>query len=261
MSAPSDDDRFIAYVPYQSPRPCDFASFTTALNTLFPAMAGEARPLALSGIEDSGFAIVLSGVPITIIAVPAQLPATEWQRGAQSNIAWPGAAEAITACGYHLIVAPLAEVDGYRDAQTKSAVTTIAAACAAHMVAAVAVVWVPAFSVTAANEFEKMARAFVSPSGATTLPLGSWLRLEFGKMDGHYAALARGLHPFVGHDLGVLSQVPDPHAQATILYDVGAYLIQNGAVIVDGDTMDIGPAKMRARRSPDKQMLWLEEVG
>ncbi len=235
-----------------------YPALHSAMADSVPALAAELEALRLPGMEGSGFGFVLAGVPMTCVRVPAALPTPEWQQGAQANLAWPLAGEDIAACRQHLVVAPVSKVEGHRDAQRKALATTVAAACLGRTSKAAGVVWVPAHSATRMADFEAMAKALIQPAEQSALPLDSWMRVEFGKMEGRYAAVARGLQPFIGHDLGALSAAPDPHGQAALLYNVAGYLIRNGAVIVDGDTMDVGVGKQRARMSGDKRMLWLE---
>jgi hypothetical protein len=254
------DSRFIAYLPCKIMENATYPALHSAMADSAPALAAELEALRLPGMEGSGFGFVLAGVPMTCVRVPAALPTPEWQQGAQSNLAWPLAGEDIAACRQHLVVAPVSEVEGHRDAQRKALAITVAVACLGRTSKAAGVVWVPAHSATRMADFEAMAKALIQPAEQSALPLDSWMRVEFGKMEGRYAAVARGLQPFIGHDLGALSAAPDPHGQAALLYNVAGYLIRNGAVIVDGDTMDVGVGKLRARMSADKRMLWLEAV-
>jgi hypothetical protein len=180
--------------------------------------------------------------------------------GAAANLAWANAAETVSAHRAHIIVSPIAAIPDRRDALVKHMVLTAVSAVVADVVKALGVCWVPAFTLIKNTALQRLADAMLVNGKLVELPLDLWMRLEFGRMDGRYAAIARGLQTFFDCDLGVICDAPDPHVQGAVLYDVAGYLIYNGPVIDDGHTLDTRLGSMRASANHDGTMLWLEPV-
>jgi hypothetical protein len=253
-------NRCIAYLLCKSALLPDFASLRAEMEARFPALSEGMELLSSDLFEGSGYAFVVGGVPLSLIVVPAPLPRTEWEVGAAANLAWPKAAETVSAHRAHIIVSPIAALSDRRDALVKHTVLTAVSAVVADVVKALGVCWVPAFTVIKNSALQRLAEAMLENGKLAELPLDLWMRLEFGRMDGRYAAVVRGLRPFCGHDLGITSETPDPAMQGRVLYEVAGHLMRTGTVIKSGDTLDAANGPMRAAIGQDGSMLWLELV-
>jgi len=195
---------------------------------------------------------------MTCIVVPAQLPRTEWEVGATANRAWNNAQDVARSHQSHIVIAPIEDVKDRSDGLRKAFATTIAAAALVPAAQAFGVCWYPAQTLVKADVFVKAAQGAVAGTELGDLPLDAWMRLEFGRMEGQYAAVARGLLPLLGHDLMHVADAPDPAAQGGVLYDVTGYLLREGKALADGDTMEVGHERLVARHAEGAPLVRLE---
>lgn len=253
--------RFIAYLLAGEKPAVDFKALERGLAESFSVFAKTLQPLQVDSLEGSGFGFVVAGVAMTCIVVPAQLPRTEWENGAKSNMAWANAQNVAQNHQSHIVIAPIEDVKDRADGLRKALATTIATAALAPSSQAVGVCWYPAQTLVEAGAFVEAAHGSVAGTDLGELPLDAWMRLEFGRIEGRYAAVARGLLPLLGHDLMHVADAPDPAAQGGVLYNVTGYLLREGKAFADGDTMDVGDEKLVARHAEGMPLIRLEPAG
>ncbi len=251
-------DRVIAYLVGTDGRPVIYAALEAAVAGDATAKPFGLSPLDLPELQDSGFGVVFGGVPFSIIRVPTALPRPEWELGVRANIAWPTAIESALGHSEHVIVAPIEDVTDRRDGLRKAVLTSLLSALIARTRATTAICWQPSGTFVEAAHFISATADLVSGSELGALPLDSWMRVDMGRMEGRYAAIARGLVPLVGVDLAVLNDRPDPVGQASTLYSLAGYLVREGVTLSDKDTLELGGQQMAASLSPDGLMMWIE---
>jgi hypothetical protein len=254
-------ERCICYLMCHEPITLDFDQIAEAVRVSFPKVAGSLRPFDLPGLDESGIGLSFGGSAFAVIAVPAKLPRSDWERGARANLAWPEAFVALSDHSSHIIISPVPAASSHKDAVGKAVLTTLLGGAIAVAVEAQAVCWSPAHSVVSSENFAAMAQAMLADNVLGTLPLDSWMAMDFGRAGERYAVKSRGLSAFLGLELFLVEDAPNPARQGAILYDVAGHLIREGLVFKDGATVETAQGLFIARVEADVPVLRLEPKG
>jgi hypothetical protein len=245
-------DRFISYLACKSLAPVSPEALVSRIGELFPGTPLKAQAVAGAPNQplDSGFLLGFGGALISVIQVDKPLPGDAYSRALKLDRVWPDAAQTMAAHGAHIIVATLKEVGSHLEALNGAVQVTMTLAALATMVPGLAVVWTNGDVITEAGRFQEVARALVQRQIRPDIWIGfDWLDgppLSGGQRT--LAVVTTGLEPFIGRDVEWLPTALPPGTIASRLLGLCQYLIINGPVIKDGESLGISETeRIRAR--------------
>ena len=231
--------RFISYITTSEVVPLDGNIIAQKLKQLYPNV-----PMAIKAVENSSGEsniITIDTVPYVIMFVPQPLPQDAYVSAINSNKVWPEARQSMSYQRAHFVVANMAGVDNYQLAiPTAVSISMITAAIVA-IVPSIAVIWASGNNIIEANSFYNRALELAVPK----LNFDDWVGLTF--FDGPRlddgarttAVVTTGLVPFVGYELEWLPSALPPITIVQRVLGITKYLITNGPVLNDNDTLGI----------------------
>ena len=236
-------ERIMAFIALRAPAEPDGdalaasvkARFADRLNIPVSAMPGQSGALLLD----------MGGTMVTVMTIDRPPPLDAYQRALQTNRRWPEAGTAMQAHQAHLIVATLSEVDGHAEALHGSVCVSLVAAALAEATPAEAVVWTSGDALTRAETFVSEIEGLV---GGQT-PVLPWISLDVYKGPdapggaATFTMYTNGLRVFVGRELEMAPTAAEPGDLAMRMIGTCQYLIVNGLVLADGDTLGVSEAE------------------
>lgn len=189
-------------------------------------------------VPGSGFAVKLDGhMPVAVVFVDQALPRDSWEAAVAADIVWPDAHEAMARSRGHVFLAALEDGGGHLEALNRAAGVTLVAAVIAQLLPATGAIFTAAQTVTAADSFIAQAMTLAEK----VVPTGIWIGKRFlrGETPGTTAMLTTGLVPFIGREIEFLPAPLPPMEIAKRVIGLCQYLIVNGPVIGDGETVGL----------------------
>ncbi len=168
--------------------------------------------------------------------MPASIPNQEAQRAAEGNFTWPNAPYEVAQHQSHVIVA-LQNADRYPPTKAALLLTRLTL-MALTVYNGFAVYWPEAYLCHSRQFFEDLA----SQASDQHLPVPLWIRCYLGRnRTGSLAGFTWGMHQFGLMDFEVERCNLGPAELIELLWDLAHYLLVNGPIIGDGDT--VGPTE------------------
>jgi hypothetical protein len=163
--------------------------------------------------------------------MPAPIPWGDLEGPCQTSWIWPDAAEAMKKHAQHLIVTVSSEVSPLERARL---LTQVVAAIIGSGQGVVGVYWGDATLVVSPEVFREFA-VKVLPHGP---PLHIWIDFRVGRGEnGKTAGFTTGLAPLGHMEIETLNATEPPGELRERLIGLSGYLLENGPVINDGDTV------------------------
>jgi hypothetical protein len=206
-----------------------------------------ARPLVIEPVAadtsaaPDGLVLSVDGVLLTVLFIEQPIPAAELNEAIKGGrIGWPTAGEELAQHRAHVIVGMVNPADSHAGVFNGAACVTFVAAAVAALSAAIGVYWSSARAVRATPDFVRAAEGLAQRQ----IPTDTWVRLDFlqgspDPADGIFAAVTIGLQPFVGRELEFEPERLSPRAIAQRIVGTAQYLIANGMMLNDGDTLEV----------------------
>lgn len=238
-------EHITAFVAQQIPELPTLETMQAGAARLFPRLPVRIEALP-SQTEEAGRRLVsVNGIPVVVLEVSAAIPEPNWMDAATEAIQWPGAVQALAEHRAHLVVASVGILQGHQDALAASLAVSILAAVLCSSAAPTAVVWDSAGTVTEPIAFIKATQALLEGGRLEAIPSDIWVRLRFtrGNEPEAIGAVTTGLLPFVGREVELVpTQMPVAEVARRVLGIVN-YLIRQGPVIADGETLETTPGE------------------
>jgi hypothetical protein len=252
-------DRIIAYLACNDLAPVSPETLAARIGELGAGSPLKTPRVLVGAVGQSigaGFLLDFNGVLVSVILVDKPLPPDAYAGALQLNRVWPGAAQAMEAHRAHAIVAPLKEIGSHLEALNATMIVTITLAALTTIVPSVAVVWSNGEVITEVTRFREAARALVQGQTRPDIWIGfAFLdgpRLPTGERT--LAVVTSGLAPFIGREVEWLPTPLPPATIANRLIGLCQYLIVNGPVIKDGETLGVSESdRIRATFAPRGQ--------
>ncbi len=221
----------------RDPRTINPVAVVDACTRLFPrSVAGE-----ISGGDPGSFQ--LDGCTVHVSGMPVPIPGGEAERAAETSLLWPDATEHMQSATAHAIV----YVDGAAKHSAACLVAQRAVSAVLDATDSLGVYVGDAGHLVRADMW--IEQIHEDPDELFT-PFWFDIRAGAGKSGG-VDAFTRGLTPFGIPDLEVVESKQAPSAVWEFLGGIGAYLIDNGDVVKDGDTVGLAAEqKVKARLAP-----------
>lgn len=214
-----------------------------------------ARPLAIEMVAGTsatagGLVLTVDGMLITVLFVGRPIPTAELNEAIKGGrIGWPTAADELAPHIAHVIVATVNPVENHTDALSGATGVTFVAAAVAALTSALGVYWSAARAVRATKDFIRAAEGLALHQ----IPTDTWVRLDIlqgsaNLAEGLFAAITVGLQPFVGREIEFAPERMPPRTIAQRIVGTAQYLIANGMLLNDGDTLGVDQSeRMRVR--------------
>lgn len=237
------DDRFVAMIPLETAAAVNPADVVAAFDRLFPGLAGRLVRAGGGDLDEdrgSGF-YMLDGMPLPVMVADDPIDDGAMENAIRASGLWDDAASMRRHEG-HVVVSRFEDIATFQIAADTARAVTLLTAAIVGAAPAVGVYWVTGETVTSPDMFTEAAQL---QAGEGRPPESVWVQCTW--MDGlprlgrrTLAAFTTGLQPFVGRELEFKpARLPRPLFRRHVIETIG-YLLTNGPVLKDGDTLDIG---------------------
>ena len=246
-------DTFLSFLLLEALQPVDTARYSARLREKLQPLGLEVQ---VRGGEDDGDPFIVQAGPIrfSVLFIDKPVPAGTLDNAIAGSRTWPDAATALAKSRAHAIVACMDEAGDHNMALNYAAVLTLAAGALAEELPAIGVYWSTGQTVTEASRFIAAANGILQKN----LPLTVWARLLF--LDGPpaedggrtTACVTTGLAPFVGREIEFMPASLDPSKIAQRVFGTMQYLLAQGPVLKDGETLGVSEAERIRIRHADQ---------
>jgi hypothetical protein len=193
------------------------------------------------GGADTPLMLAIDDVVITVLYVDRPLPPGTLDGAIAANRVWKDVRQVVAAHRAHAIVALLQGGGDLAKLRTSACVVTAAAAALSSLLPTSGVYWASGQTVNEPGYFRQRADVFAKG----TLPLDIWVQLLW--LDGPrspngqrtFAVITTGLMPFVGREIEFQPAARPPLEIGERVAGAVSYLLDNGPVLADGDTIGI----------------------
>jgi Domain of unknown function (DUF4261) len=220
----TDRKTALAMVLLESPRPLTPETLQSTWTSTWPA---HAAPKDFTSTGDT-MTMSLGRDWAGVTSIPVPVPNHELDRPAATSWLWPNATDAIAKVGSHVIA-----FTSHRDVVDAHLALTRLVVAVAKATDAMGVYWGAAGHVVRADVFESFAREFAGQA----LPLLLWIDFR-GFADGSTAHLATvGMTAFALMEIEIFRSAKPIAELRDFAVNIASYLIANGPVIADGNTV------------------------
>ena len=203
---------------------------------------GDISLVESDGAQKAGDAVVLEtdGGLVTIIFVSSPVPDGTLDKAINTNLVWREAGKVLAGHKGHIIVANLGGKDGLKGALASARLVSLVTASLLDLVPALGVYWSGGDAVSPP---EKFARSVADID--RQLPLEIWLQLGFYTaeplINGQQPVglITTGLAPFIGREIDFVPTNASPVMVAQRVIGTASYLLVQGVVFKDGETLGI----------------------
>ena len=229
------------FVLCRSARPASLSRAASVVTRIF-------GPNHAATIEEDSNVIVMCGDEAVgvLVHVPAPVPEGEAEECADGNFFWPGGREEVAQHRSHVVVASLHNGDA-TPVQTALAVSRLALV-ALELFDGIGVYWGNACVCHSRHVFE----LFCNEMSPDHLPLPVWLRFDlFRASDDAIGVCTTGMAQFGLMEIEVDRCTMSPRDLCEFVADLAHYLVLNGPVIQDGNTVgQSADQRIRVRHLP-----------
>lgn len=245
---------FITYLALEGRSRASAAQVMTRYRELFTEKCFSIRAAEDgSAIEEKPFVLLLDDIAVAVMFVERPLPLDACEEALALDIVWPEARQTMMECHAHAIVALIGDPREHLAALNGAAAVTLVAGTLADLLEAPALVSSEGRVVMKRADFMPLAVALADLEP----PVPFWTSIAFfsapddGGGQKRIGAASYGLQPFIGRELEFQPAALQPYEIARRLVGLFQYLILNGPVIEDDDTVGVTKEeKIRARLSP-----------
>lgn len=224
--------------------PVSASAVKEAWNTLFPSsLCG-----AVDTSKEGTMTFHCEGQSVTMVAIPAPIPAPEIEAAAEASFMWPDAKEAMKAMRAHAILASIQDQKPTHESAVQLAVlNTRLAAALCSCGSAVGVYWGSAALLHEPEAFAEFASTLLEDG---TLPVMLWINIMVGAKGpkGPFNLSTHGMGSFGHKEFEILGSTMPPNDLRMMIMDVIGYVLENGPVLKHGETF-----------GPDEDTEWSVE--
>jgi hypothetical protein len=226
-------DRFFSLVLQKEPRHVDDAAVVERLRDLV-APIGLSVSLLKDGLDGGPAVLEIGGAKVSIVRQAQPVPDGTLERVARGSIGWPEAPAAVAVHTGHVIVGCLEEAQDHQQALHFATMTTLATAAVLQESDGLGVYWSTGEIMVSGQGWQQAAAAILAKS----LPVADWINLIWRRGgEGEIGAATEGARAFFGMEIEFAPSRLQPAEIAGKLFNVVHYLLMNGAVLKDGDTL------------------------
>jgi hypothetical protein len=216
----------IAMLPLQQEAELSFTHIRDALSSNWAASATDER------IDGEIISFRLDDFDVFVAPMPAPIPWSDLEGPCATSVLWPGAAEVLPLHQAHLVVTASGSNSPIETSEVLTKVTAALCQCVAE---ALGVFWTNAVMVVPKELFIEFATR-VLPEGPP-LPIWVDLRVGWNETKTASAGFTTGLAPLGLMELEASAASEQPSDLRQRFESLAYYLLENGPVIRDGDTI------------------------
>jgi hypothetical protein len=204
--------------------------------------------IALPVLQKSqkGFILTVNGIDVVVVLMAEPMPSEAYDVAASGSIVWRDAKATLAANTAHVVVATMLDANSHQEALASAFAVTVVTAAIIRLTNATGVVFNPALTAFPAQDFHDMA---VELAQKRMIPEMLWVSLDF--IRGEKTASGKpkigisttGLLPFIGREIEFMPVAWPPGQVAQRVLSLAQYLILNGPVINNGDTVGNTPSE------------------
>lgn len=203
------------------------------LQTTWPSLP----PVSDPQVQDTNLSMTIGDADVIIAHMPVPIPWSDLEGACQLSWLWKDAEATMRGHTTHAIVTVLSDASPVERAKL---LTQVTAALLRASVDPVGVYWGTAALVIAPSMFRKMA-VEVLP---TDNPLPIWINFAVGPNDdGTFSGFTKGLAAFDLMEFETGNAAESPGELRERLMNLSEYIMENGPVIKDGDTVGTSEAE------------------
>ena len=239
-------NRFIAMITLERAVDVNPADVTAAFDRLFPGLAGRLTRAGDGDYhEDHGGGIyLLDEVALPVMVINQPIPAGTMDRAIAATRIWDNA-QAMSHHQGHVIISSFGDAETFQDAVKSARAVTLLSAAIMEATPSIGVYWTAGQTVTKADMFIPDAQHLAQEGKA---PDAHWIQyywLGGPPQDGRptLGVITEGLEPFIGRELEFEPIPLTPPELAQRIIGTVIYLLANGPVINDGDTLGVSHAE------------------
>ncbi len=247
------DTRFIAMLALER------AGTTTAENVIaemrrqFPKLKAPLTPVegpANRGDASCAFLLEIGDIVVTVLVIHRPIPPGTLDRAIGGSRNWPDAAARLSAHRAHAIVATFAASGDWKAAVSHAQAVTLVTAALSSVLPSIGVYWAAGETVTPAARFRRDASDML----AGRPPVAEWV--QFWWLNGDptargeptRAVVTTGLSSLLGREIDFPPTTLAPAEIGQRVLGTIQYLLTQGPVLEDGDTLGVGKAeRLRVR--------------
>ena len=255
----TDETRFMASVLLDEPAPAHGEAIVEALKA-WPVPGCETAQLVgkTAGAEPGTAVLIEIGrTVVTVMYIDQALPPGTLNEALAQNRVWKDAAESTARHTAHYIVSHINASRTFPEVRQDAVAITLVCAALCKVTPANSVNWVASQTIVPAAKLD----VNIATLTGGTWPLPMWVNLlPYGGQhdaDGRalVGVLTQGLTAFVGREIHFVPGVFDPKTVQERAIMLADYLIGNGAVLGDGDTVGISESeRIRVRYVDDDRI-------
>ena len=219
--------------------------------------AGPTLEEAPAGMPAS-FVVAADGDPISVLFVEQPLPRKIWEACVAHDRVWADAGQAAAGGGAHVIIAGLAPKSSHEDVFDQALAVTVVAAAVATYLPVTAAIFADSGRIVPRQALIEAADGLAE----RTVPTEWWTDIQFIGNEKHgrrrTGAFTRGLLPFAGREIELQPSALGLVDVAGRMLGLSEYLITNGAVIGDGETVGLN-ADERIKARHRRRGRWVAE--
>jgi hypothetical protein len=244
-------DRFIAMIPLERAVEVDPAEVIAAFDRLFPGLAGTlVWPGSNDANDNSGGGIyLLEGMALPVMVIDKPIPAGTMDHAIGATRMWDDP-QAMNRHQGHVIVSSFGETEAFEGAIKSARAVTLLSAAILKATPAIGIYWTTGETVTKPDMFIESAQRLATDSAPLESRWVQYYWLGAPPQDGKptLAVITTGLKPFIGRELEFKPTTFSPIELAQRIIGTVGYLLMNGPVVGDGDTLGISQKEhIRAR--------------
>ena len=246
-------EQFVAILPLSRPASVSAAELISKVKERFPGLRwnmGEIPEIAAHSVEpamrnERAVWLKIDGLVLMIVPVDSPVPPGTLEDAAVHNPAWLGARNELSKHRAHIVVGLPARPPTHGGKLKAAACLTLVSAALALSVDALGVYWLPSEMVIPVGTFVKDADRLLTGRP----PVETWVRLSFARAPTALgktgtACVTMGLFLFVGREIELRPTLLEPPQIAARLLSLIAYLIKNGQILKDGESVGRGAAEV-----------------
>ncbi len=219
------------------------------ITTLFPKV-----PMVVRSVEAKspgaalGYLIAIDDVVIAVLPVAHRLPAEVYAVPIELDRVWPGAATAMASHGAHIAVGTVTESHTHGAVLEAAGAMTLVCAALSTLLPVTAAIWTNSETIVNPARLQAAGESVATPK----VPLDLWVGLRWldapGPVVRQFAVLTSGMEPFIGREIEWMPVPMDPADIAERLLSICGYLIGQGPVMRDGETVGLSAEERIAVR-------------
>jgi hypothetical protein len=191
--------------------------------------------------ESDSCILISDGLRIAVMFMATPLPRNSWEWPVKLARQWPEAQSAMERGKGHVVIGAVQAVEGHEAVLKLARAVTIVSEAIARFLKLDAVLFTSADRLSDHEGLLAGAREVAAGDVAVDL----WTTLQFrpGTRDGEIGVLSYGLTPFVGREVELAPVIMPFEAVAERMWGLCGYLLENGPVIKNGDTLGLSESE------------------